>query len=142
MRIISRPLAFLYFLLVCLASVNAQEVPGSTAPAAIPRDPQAVSVLTQALSAARGSSSSISAIQDYTAVGTITVMAPSGQLQGSVTITALGPSEFRMDMSVPAGTRSVAVHNGILSTKTEDGTVTSLDPRIWFPNFPRVSHFR
>lgn len=103
---------------------------------AIPRDPQAILVLNQAIAAA-GGTASVFSVRDYTATGSITL--PLAQsLEGSVTITALGLSERRMDIALATGTRSWAVHQGIASAKAEDGTVTSLDPKTRGKNWKQM----
>jgi hypothetical protein len=116
--------------LILDAPVWAQQPPfsqQSTAPSPAPQDPQAVSVLNQALTVA-GGTSAIRAIQDYTGTGNITY--PSEQnAQGTVTVLTLNGTEFRMDANLPAGTRSWAVADGVITAKNEHGAIWSMAPK-------------
>ncbi len=121
----------LSFLLLNVSVWGQQTQPGTPPPPA-PQDSQAVSVLNQALAVA-GGISAIRAIQDYTESGNITY--PSQQnLQGTVTVLGMNGTEFRMDANLPAGTRTWAVDNGVITTKTETGTVWSMAPKSPVPN--------
>lgn len=116
-------------LCVCLLTVPAwsQQSTSGQPQTPAPQDPQAVSVLNQALTAA-GGVTAIRAITDYTATGTISY--PSQQdAQGPVTILGLNGTEFRMDANLPAGTRSWAVAEGVITTKSEQGVVWSMVPK-------------
>jgi hypothetical protein len=118
------------FLFVCLLAVPgwSQQATSSQQPQpSAPQDPQAVTVLNQALAAA-GGTAAIRAIQDYTATGTVSY--PSQQdAQGPVTILGLNGTEFRMDANLPTGTRSWAVAEGVITTKNEQGVVWSMAPK-------------
>jgi hypothetical protein len=124
----------LIFLLMGL-SVWTQQPASSqqaTAPPPAPQDPQAVSVLNQALAVA-GGTSAIRAIQDYTGSGNITY--PSEQnAQGTVTVLGLNGTEFRMDANLPAGTRSWGVADGVITSKNELGAIWSMAPKGPIPS--------
>ncbi len=116
----------LSFLLLNI-SVWGQQTQQTTTPTPEPQDPQAVSVLNQALAVA-GGTAAIRAVQDYTATGTISY--PSQQDgQGPVTIQGMNGTEFRMDANLPAGTRSWAVAEGVITTKNEQRTMWSMAPK-------------
>ncbi|HZP33659.1 MAG TPA: hypothetical protein VFB23_09905 [Candidatus Acidoferrales bacterium] len=103
-----------FSLLLLCASLSAQQTTTAT------RDPQALSVLSQALTGA-GGTQAIAAIIDYTATGNITYNANSN-LQGNVILRGLGFSDFRLDATLPVGVRSVAILQGQLTEKTESTT--------------------
>jgi hypothetical protein len=101
-----------------------------TQPAA-PKDPQAVNVVNQTLTAA-GGLSGVMAITDYIASGSI-IVHENQDIQGTVTLSGLGLGEFRQDISVPTGVRSFAIGNGQAAIKTEDGTTRQLNFRYQTP---------
>ena len=103
----------------------------NTAPQTV-RDPQAVSVLNQALGVA-GGVTALSAIQDYTASGDV-VYSSEQDGKGTVTVKGLGATEFRMDANLPAGVRTLAVSNGAIVTKDEKGTISSNIPNATAPS--------
>jgi len=74
------------------------------------RDPSALSFLSQALTAA-GGSSAIAGITDFTAIGSITY-SWGDPVQGTTTIKSKGLTQFRIDSQVPDGTWSFAANNG------------------------------
>lgn len=112
-----RVLRLLPFVLLLSVPISAQQ---TTLPGA-KRDPQAVSILTQAVSVA-GGTAAFSAITDYTASGLITY-ALRGNLQGTVVLSGRGPSELRMDMSLPTGKNSYVVNGPQTTTaNTTEGT--------------------
>lgn len=115
MRVLCLPVVLLF----ACTLIRAQSV--STAPKPT-QDSQAVSVLTQALNSA-GGSSAYRSISDYTATGNIAYH--SGE-QGTVTVRGFSGEDVRIDASLPAGTRSWAVYQGMVSTKAEDGAVSSM----------------
>ena len=88
----------------------------------VSRDPQAVSLLTQSVNAAFGSTG-LSTYRDFTATGTITYFWAGDQVLGSATVKGRGPAEFRIDASLPMGTRSYAVNYGVGALKDTDGTL-------------------
>jgi hypothetical protein len=124
----------LTFLLVSVA-VWAQQ-PGTsqqgTTPTPAPQDPEAVSVLTQALALA-GGTAAIEAIADYTATGNITCDA-NPAAQGSVTVLALGVEQVRLDANLPRGVRSFSISAGQTTTKTEDGRLNRYPPPYALPS--------
>jgi hypothetical protein len=97
-----------------------QQAQPVTGPPQVTKDAQAVSVVTQTLIVG-GGATAISSIGDYTATGTVTYHL-STDVQGTITMRALGLGEFRMDANLPAGVRSEAITEDFTS-KTEDGTV-------------------
>jgi hypothetical protein len=90
-----------------------------------PDDPQALDVLGRALNAA-GGASAVSAIKDYTASGTVTYHWGGKDVEGTVTLSGRGSDQFRMDSSLPTGTRSWAASRGNASEKAEDGTISQV----------------
>jgi hypothetical protein len=113
-----------FFLLFLNISLWGQQTQQATAAPPAPQDPQALNALSQALTVA-GGTSAIRAIQDYTATGTITYSSDQNA-QGPVTVQGLGGTEFRLDANLPAGARSWAVHEGFVTTKSEEGTIWSM----------------
>jgi outer membrane lipoprotein-sorting protein len=113
----SRLLFVVSILILCLP-VLAQQTQQATAPQPAPRDAQAVSLVTQALVVA-GGAAAFNAITDYTATGNITYYGLMNA-QGPVTISGRGPSEFRLDASLAAGTRSIVINGA--QTTTSDPT--------------------
>jgi hypothetical protein len=106
---------FAFSALLFVVPIRAQQ---STTPT---RDPQALSMLQQCLTAA-GGTQAISAIQDFTETGSITYFWAGQQVNGTVTIRGLGLSDFRLDANLPQGTRSWLV-NGLQGTvKNADGS--------------------
>lgn len=86
------------------------------------QDPQAVSVLTQALGAAGGTTAH-RAVTDYTASGTITYH-NNPDVQGTVSVRGMNSVAIRIDATLPTGVRSWAVHDGVATTKHENGALT------------------
>jgi hypothetical protein len=111
-------LTFMSFVLACVVSAAAQNAQ---------RDPSAMGFLTQAVSAA-GGSGSISAVQDFTAQGTITHYWDDSPEQGQLTVKSLGPSQFRIDSAVSEGTWSSITNNSLGEISLPDGTTVSLPP--------------
>ena len=81
---------------------------------AVQRDPQAIATLTQTIMAAGGAK--VSSIQDFTGTGVITYNWAGEATSGSVRLYGKGPSQFRMDSTVPAGLQSLVIvgHKAIL----------------------------
>lgn len=100
---------------VGVANQSAATPPPST------NDPQAVSVVTQALIAA-GGTNSINTINDYSATGNITHHLTK-DIQGSVSVRAHGLEQFRLDANLPTGLLSQII-DGELTVKTEDGQIS------------------
>lgn len=103
-----------------------------TTPAPAPKDPQAVSVLNQALTIA-GGVTSIRTITDYTATGNI-IYNWNPEEQGSVTVLGLGVDQIRMDANMARGIHSSTISAGRSSTKSEDGRVTQYPPSYPVPS--------
>jgi len=97
-------IGFAFFFLNLALPVWSQQTQTSQVQSAATKDPQAIAVINQALIAA-GGASAMAAITDYTATGNITYQLPQ-QVQGTVTLRALGVGQFRMDASLPTGVRS------------------------------------
>jgi len=108
MRILRLGPLFAFSALLFVVPIQAQQSPTPT------RDPQALSMLQQCLTAA-GGTQAISAIQDFTETGSITYFWADQQVNGSVTIRGLGLFDFRLDTNLPQGTRSWLV-NGLQGT--------------------------
>src|SRR5580704_6305140 len=111
------------------ASVGAQQTQTSitppldqatTTPPAAPKDPQAVTVIGQAL-AAGGGTSTLMSLDDYTASGTV-IYHQDQDVQGTVTLSGLGLGTFRQDATLPTGVRSFSIANGQAST--QEGVIT------------------
>ena len=108
--------SLLLFLLLSSVPIGAQQPQAAPSPPQPPsaqqtqlptqatKDPQAVSIVNQALSAS-GGASAIDAITDYTATGTATYHFAQ-DVQGTVTLRGLGLGEFRMDSNLTTGVRS------------------------------------
>jgi hypothetical protein len=112
-------------ILLLNVSVSAQQTQQATTPTPAPKDPQAVSVVTQALNAA-GGATAITAIADFASSGTVTYYSgPNPALQGTVTIRGKGFTQFRIDTTLPSGTRSECT-NGFTTMKQEDGSTQEL----------------
>lgn len=140
---------FFVLLLALFTIVSTSESQGANADQGAPnpafvaptQDPQAMSILSQAL-AAGGGAKAIAAVSDYTATGSVII----GGQASSVTIRGLHGWEFRMDVSGPTGMRSSGVHEGMVFEKAEDGAVSlpqkrsgqrnRFAPPVWTPMFP------
>ena len=107
----------LFLSLVLTFPVVAQQATSSP----IHQDPQAVSVINQALAAA-GGATALSAITDYTATGDITFHFAQ-DVQGTVTVRGKVLDQIRVDASLPGGVRSEIISQGDLTLKTEDNAV-------------------
>ncbi len=103
-----------------------------------PQDAQAVSVLTQALTAA-GGTPAIQAISDFTATGNVTYHWNPDE-QGNVTIQGLGVSEIRIDSSLPSGQHSESIHNGQTARKEPNGTLWQYPPPYPIPGSDAVPY--
>jgi hypothetical protein len=113
------------FLFVFVSSLVATAQTASTAPqASAQRDPQAVSILTQAL-AASGGQSVVAGIQDFTASGNITYNWDS-VAQGTVTVKGRGLHEFRIDATLSDGLHSSVTNLTASFQKNPDGSISPL----------------
>jgi len=108
-----------------------QTQPSTTTPPAT-KDPQAVSVLNQALTVA-GGAAALKAITDYTATGNITYHW-NPEAQGTVTVRGLGLGQIRVDANLPHGVHSWVISDGQTSTKAEDGTLSQYPPPYPVPS--------
>jgi hypothetical protein len=93
------------------------------------QDPQAMTILNQVVNVA-GGLQAIKAVSDYTATGSVA----AGSQQGTLTLRGFGLYEFRMDLSLPNGVRSTAVHQGLVEYKSADGAVTTPQVQTNPPN--------
>jgi hypothetical protein len=86
------------------------------------RDTVGVAILTQALNAS-GVANRTNPIQDFVATGTITYFWAGEEVQGAATVRARGFDQFRLDASLPGGTRSWTVTRGAGTIKETDGSL-------------------
>lgn len=114
------PLLPILFFSVSIQLHGQPQSSAATTPA--PQDPQAVTVLTQALTLA-GGTTALTAITDYTGSGNITYH-DNPDAQGTVMVEGLGNIAFRIDATLPNGIRSWAIHDGVATTKHENGTIS------------------
>ena len=63
---------------------------------------------------------------DFTASGTITYFWAGEKVQGAATVRGRGVDQFRLDASLPEGTRSYAVSHGVGALKGSDGTLSAI----------------
>jgi hypothetical protein len=89
------------------------------------RDPQAIALLTQALTASGGATLTAS-LHDFTASGSVTYFWAGSQVQGTATIRALGVTSFRLDAALPEGVRSWATTQGQGLIKETNGQVSQI----------------
>jgi hypothetical protein len=118
----------LFCLLLLTISVRGQQTQPGMSPPPAPKDPQAVSILSQALAVA-GGATAIAAISDYTATGNI-IYHSDQDVQGSVTVQGLGLNQYRLDANLPKGVRSSVVTDGRMRLKAEDGSVKAIHSQI------------
>jgi hypothetical protein len=111
-----RSLAISVSFLFVLLPASAQQTP-----TAVTRDPQAVSILIQSLSTA-GGMSAVTAIQDFTGTGNITYNWAGTPVEAQATVRGMGTQCFRLDSSLPAGTRTWAVSGLSAVLINPDGT--------------------
>jgi len=111
----SAALCSLLALLLFASSALCQETPQ--------RDASALSLLSQALTAAGGSA--IANVTDFTANGSITY-SWGDPVQGTATIKSRGLTQFRLDSQVPDGTWSFIVSNGAGVLNLPNGTSSSV----------------
>jgi hypothetical protein len=115
------------FRLVTLITLLVPSVLVGQSASTVTQDPQAISVLNQALTAS-GGAQALKAVLDYKASGNISYHYGS-DVQGTVTIMGLNTTEFRLDANLPAGIRSWSINQGITTTKDENGRLSRRDPR-------------
>jgi hypothetical protein len=120
-------------IVVCLLGVAVSSLAQQTS-STVTRDTQAISILSQSLTAA-GGLAAVSAIQDATETGTISYSWAGSDNQGTVTIYAKGPNEFRMDSMMPNGKTSIIINGTAGETVGFDGVKESLQ----FGNLTAIS---
>lgn len=111
----------LLFLLYPAATV-AQDASATTTQATA-SDPQAVAVLSQALTTGGGANAGT---QSYSGTGSITYYWAGTEVKGSVTVRSRGTDQFRLDASLPDGTRSWAVSGGEGTIKEMNGSKSTI----------------
>lgn len=84
------------------------------------QDPQAVTILSQCVTAA-GGTSAIASVSDFVGTGTATLYL-NNQITAPATIKARGAQQFRVDATLPNGTRSWAVSYGSGTLLNADGS--------------------
>jgi len=120
------------FALLLGVPARSQQLPTPLAQSTALKDPQAVSIASQALAVA-GGRSAILAVHDYTGSGMI-VYHQDQEVQGSVTVRGLGLGGFREDATLPTGVRSFAIGSDRgTARKNEDGTIKGLNFRYQNP---------
>jgi hypothetical protein len=131
--------------LIIGVSVLAQQPASSqqaSAPPPAPKDPQAVSVLNQALAVA-GGATTINAIADYVAKGNVTYHWAE-DVRGTVALLGMGGGDIRIDAYLPTGARSEAIHDGQSTIRAADGTISQNPPSYKVPSsdaFPYEAPF-
>jgi len=113
------------FLSILLTFPSLAGQTSTKAPQSIQRDPQALNILGQVLDAA-GGLQILSAIQDFTATGSISYNWGDSPVQGSVSIKGRGLSQFRIDTTLPDGVHSWVVTSSIATEKRPDGSSSPL----------------
>jgi hypothetical protein len=104
-----------------LATNSWGQQPSPTTPAP-QRDPQATTILNQAVGVA-GGFSSIAAIRDVSANGTITYFWAGQEVHGTIAVKAMVEDKLRIDATVPDGVRTVVLNYGGGSIKETDGRI-------------------
>lgn len=120
----------LCFVLVLPFAVAAQQStqPSQTQSTAPTRDPQAISVVTQSLTAA-GGAQAVTAIGDYKATGTVTYFWAGQEVTGSTTIQGRGTNQFRIDSTLSSGTYTLVVSNGAGVVKDIRGVTSHISSK-------------
>lgn len=96
--------------LAALSLIPTAALAQQTSSPPVQRDPQAIAILTQALSAAGGVSPS--SFSDFKGTGTITYFWAGEKVLGKATVRGRGVDQFRLDADMPDGKRSYAVSHG------------------------------
>lgn len=92
----------------------------------VQKDPQALGILAQALTAG-GGVSALGMIGDYTASGTVTYYWGGKEVPGSVTVKGRGTGQFLLEASLPQGPYKVVVSNGTGSVTSPNGSHQTLE---------------
>lgn len=116
--------------LAIMASIFLLSLPvySQQTPTTVAKDPQAVTTLTQVLANA-GGEALLGSIQDFTGTGNITYSQPT-TLTGTVMVRGTTREQFRIDATLPAGVRSQAIANGVLTARTESGAVVPFQIQV------------
>lgn len=124
--------------LTLLASGSSALAQQAIVPAA--RDPLAINLLVQSLTAAGGPA--VSAIQDFTGTGNITYNWAGVAVSGSVKVYGKGLEEFRMESSMPAGNQILVVNGNeaILTPVYDTHAVSPMHATMTAgsPTFPAI----
>ncbi len=116
-------LALLFLLLEPATAQDEATAPAQTQEAPT-RDPQALSVLTQALQVA--GATTMQTVQSFTAAGTITYHWAGKEVKGTVLIHGKGAEEFSLQASLSKENRTLAVTRGHGAIQEIDGTTTDV----------------
>jgi hypothetical protein len=116
-----------FVLCFLLAFASSPRLNSQQSTTAVQRDPQAIALLSQALTAS-GSATLTASLHDFTASGSITYFWAGSQVQGTATIRALGITSFRVDATLPEGVRSWVTTQDQGSIRETNGQVS---PILW-----------
>ena len=119
----------LFFSLLSYSGWAQQPVGLTATPPPPQRDPQALTVLNQALVVA-GGSTKVGAVQDCTASGTITYYWAGQEIQGTVSVKSHGLTQLSIKAAVPQGVRTVVISNGIGSIKDINGQIRTIQNTV------------
>jgi len=124
--------AFVLCVFLCTIPGWTQQTSTQPTPSPAHKDPQAVSIISQALPVV-GGIQAILATTDYTASGTVTYHQDQ-EVQGFITLHGLGLGEFREDSTLPTGVRSFSINsNGAVLMKNENGIARNLNYKYQAP---------
>ena len=119
-------LSLVFATLALVAPLLGQQNPTvSSQPLTVQRDPQAITLLTQALNAA-GGTAAVGSIQDFTGTGNVTFYWAGQDVPGSIIFKGRGTTQFRLDASTASGNLTVIANNGAGSVARPDGTTAVL----------------
>jgi hypothetical protein len=93
----------------------------STASSQVIQDPQAVAILSSCINAA-GGASAVTSVSDFSGTGTTVFYWTGSEVTANATLKGRGTQQFRVDASLPAGTRSWAISYGTGVLVDADGT--------------------
>lgn len=88
-------------------------------------DPRGFAILSQALSAS-GVSNPAKPVQDFTATGTITFFWAAKEVSGPATVKGRGHNQFRLNVNLPEGTRSLALNRSTGALKEAAGSLKEI----------------
>jgi len=115
--------AMLHLIVLTSPSFTAQT--STRAEQSFQRDPQALTILSKAVNAA-GGLRALSAIQDFTASGTVTYNWGGDPAEGTVEVKGRGLSQFRIDAALSDGAHSWIVTSSSALEKHPDGSTSSM----------------